>query len=178
MRIRPSAGFSWEAFAIVSLFLAGLGWQAGHAAEPLAKPSGPVILTVTGAISATNAPERAEFDQKMLEALGIERITTSTNWTNGKMVFEGVPVRKVLEAAGARGKTIVAAALDDYAIDIPIDDFTRYEVLLALRMNGRALARSDKGPIWIVYPRDDYPELHDPTTNARWVWQLKSIDVR
>ena len=160
------------------LLLIQLVGASAKSAEPLARPSGTVILIVTGSISQSNAPGRAEFDRKMLETLGIERITTSTNWMDGKVVFEGVLVRKVLEAVGATGKTITATGLDGYAIDIPVDDFNRYEVLLALSMNGRALARSDKGPIWIVYPRDDYPELRDPTINARWVWQLKSIDVK
>jgi hypothetical protein len=34
------------------------------------------------------------------------------------------------------------------------------------------------GPIWIVYPRDDFPELQLETVNARWVWQLTEIEVR
>ena len=178
MRIRPLAGFSWRLFAAISLVLAGLAWPAGHAAEPLAKPSGPVILTVTGAISRTNGPGRAEFDQKMLEALGIERLATSSDWTDGKPVFEGVPGRKLLEAVGAHGKTLSAIALNDYAVDIPADDFATYPVLLALRMNGQALTPRDKGPIWIVYPRDQHPELRDPKINDRWIWQLKAIDVK
>ena len=178
MRVRPPVGLSFKALATISLLLAGLLGQAGQAAEPLAKPSGPVILTVTGAISATNAPGRAEFDQKMLEALGVERLTTSTDWTDGKPVFEGVPARKLLEAVGAHGKTLSAIALNDYAVDIPIDDFTTYPVLLALRMNGQALTPRDKGPIWIIYPRDDHPELRDPKINDRWIWQLKAIEVK
>ena len=42
--------------------------------EPLAKPTGPVILTVTGAIGRTNAPGKAEFDMQMLQALGISTV--------------------------------------------------------------------------------------------------------
>jgi hypothetical protein len=79
---------------------------------------------------------------------------------------------------GATGKSIVATALDDYTIEIPIEDFTRYNVLLAMRMNGRPLSPTDKGPLWIVYPRDDHAELRDPTLNAHWVWQLRTIDVK
>jgi hypothetical protein len=51
-------------------------------------------------------------------------------------------------------------------------------VLLAMRMNGQALTPRDKGPIWIVYPRDDYAPLRDPKINDRWIWQLKAIDVK
>jgi hypothetical protein len=168
--------FTWMALG-AALLLAVIVASPGRAAE-LARPTGPVILTVTGAIASTNAPGRAEFDQAMLEALGTARLTTSTDWTDGKPVFDGVPAKKLLEAVGAKGKTISAIALNDYAVDIPIDDLTTYPVLLALRMNGQALTARDKGPIWIVYPRDDYPELRDPKINDRWIWQLKAFEVK
>ena len=177
MKLHPSARRLARALLVIAL-LGAFGRPSAAEAEPLAHPMGPVLLTVTGSIAETNAPGRAELDQKMLEALGVEQIVTSTNWTDGTMTFEGVPARKVLAAVGATGTTVVAAALDDYAIAIPISDFTRYPVLIAWRMNGRALAPSDKGPLWIVYPRDSYPELRDATMNARWVWQLTTLDVK
>jgi hypothetical protein len=57
-------------------------------------------------------------------------------------------------------------------------DFAKYPVLLAYSMDGKALTARDKGPLWIVYPRDDYPEIKDPLLDSRWVWQLKEIDVK
>jgi hypothetical protein len=44
-------------------------------------------------------------------------------------------------------------------------------------MNGKQMEVSDKGPIWIVYPRKDHPELQDSKFNDRWVWQLKEMRV-
>ena len=174
-----SAGLALSAvLAIAALWLAGPIPAATRAAEPLARPSGPVVLTVTGAIARTNGPAGADFDQAMLEALGVEHIATTTNWTDGKAVFDGVPVARVLQAVGATGTSVVATALDEYSIEIPIELFTRYHVLLAMRMNGRDLPPNDKGPLWIVYPRDDHPELRDPTNNAYWVWQLRTLTVR
>jgi hypothetical protein len=146
--------------------------------ESLPEPAGPVILTITGDIARTNAPGKAEFDVAMLEALGVETLTTSTSWTDGPQRFEGVPASKVLEAVGAHGETVLATALNDYAAEIPVEMFKDFPVLLALRQNGAALTVRDKGPVWIVFPRDDYPELNDPRIDIRWVWQLKSIDVR
>ena len=176
MRVRYSLTCSWRGLALAALLLGLIAPGAG--AAELAKPTGPVILTVTGAISVTNAPGKAEFDLKMLEAMGIDRLATSSDWTDGTPVFEGVAAQKLLEAVGAHGRTLSAIALNDYAVDIPADDFTTYPVLLAMRMNGQALTPRDKGPIWIVYPRDDHPELKDPKINDRWIWQLKGIDVK
>jgi hypothetical protein len=35
----------------------------------------------------------------------------------------------------------------------------------------------DKGPLWIVYPRDDYSVLHDARYDSRWVWQLNKLHI-
>jgi hypothetical protein len=163
---------------LATLALLLLGAPAGRAADALPKPTGKVLLTVSGAIDRTNAPGKAQFDLAMLQALGLDRATTTTNWTDGKQVFEGVLARKVLDAVGAHGTTVAAAAIDDYSVDIPIADFRDYPVLLALTMNGTAMTAKDKGPIWIVYPRDDYAALHDPKMDLRWVWQLKALVVK
>ncbi|MFO1055363.1 MAG: molybdopterin-dependent oxidoreductase [Dongiaceae bacterium] len=164
--------------AAALLLLCLLPAWAARAAEPLPPPSGPVILTVSGAIDRTNAPGRAEFDRAMLEALGVSQLTTSTDWTDGKPVFAGVLASKLLTAVGAHGSTAVATALNDYQITIPLDDLTRYPVLLALTMNGTQLTARDKGPVWVVYPRDDYAELRSPQINDRWIWQLRSLEIR
>src|SRR5262245_21428624 len=165
MQIRASAKAVVGALGAVLVLLL---WSLQYAAksDEMPMPTGPVILTITGAISRTNAPDRTEFDEAMLEALGTERITTSSRWVDGKPTFGGVPIRKLLEAVGAHGSSVTARALDDYTVDIPIADFTRYPVLLALRMNGKALSPREKGPLWIVYPRADYPELLDAAVDA------------
>jgi hypothetical protein len=30
----------------------------------------------------------------------------------------------------------------------------------------------------VVLPRDHHPELMDEANNAKWIWQLRAIDVR
>jgi hypothetical protein len=83
-----------------------------------------------------------------------------------------------MEAVGATGTEIDASALNEYEQTIPMDDFYSYDVLLALRMNGDPMRVRDKGPIWIVYPRSDHPELDDFITREKSVWQLTALHVR
>ncbi len=59
----------------------------------------------------------------MLNALGSHRVVTHTPWTDGAAVFTGVLARDVLDAVGAKGTSVLATALDDYASEIPIQDF-------------------------------------------------------
>ena len=110
-------------------------------AEPLARPTGPVVLTITGAITETNAPGKAEFDQAMLDALGADEVKTSTEWTEGTPTWQGVRFSKVLDAVGAKGTTVVATALNDYSGEIGIDLIRDYPVLLATAPQRRAAGR-------------------------------------
>ena len=147
-----------------------------RAEEPLPAPAGPVILTVSGAIGRTNAAGEARFDREMLETLGLTTVRTSTNWTDGVKVFEGVLLETVLRRVGASGSKVHAFALDDFQNTIPVSDL-EYGVLLAMRMDGQPLTLRTKGPLWIVYPRDTYAALNDVRYDSRWVWQLKSLRV-
>jgi hypothetical protein len=146
--------------------------------ENLPPPHDRVILTVSGALANANASGRIEFDLRGLELLGLSKLTTWTPWTDGEVEFEGVLARQLMEAVGARGAEVEARALNDYKEVIPIEDFDRYDVLLATRMNGQLMRVRDKGPIWIVYPWSDHPELDDFATREKSVWQLSALQVR
>jgi hypothetical protein len=147
-------------------------------ADDLLPSSDRVILTVTGAITDADGSGRVEFDLRAFERLGLSKLTTWTPWTDGEIEFEGVWARRLMEAVGARGTEVEASALNDYREVIPIDDFHRYDVLLAVRSNGRVMRARDKGPIWIVYPWSDHPELDDFLTREKSVWQLNVLHVR
>jgi len=150
---------------------------AAAAASPLPSPEGPVLLTLAGAITHTNAPGEARFDLAMLEALGSVQLVTRTPWTEGEGVFEGVSMRALLAAAGARGTRLRALALNDYESVIPLSDVSTYDIIIAWKQDGRLLRRRDKGPLWIVYPFSDHPELDRRLFRQRAVWQLHRIVV-
>ena len=141
-------------------------------------PSGPVILTITGQITETNAPGAAEFDIAMLEELGGVSLVTTTPWTTGPQDFVGVPMETLLDAVGADGQTLFVTALNDYHAELPTDDFYAYPVLLAYSLNGELMSVRDKGPLWIVYPRDENPVFGEPGNTYKWVWQLTTMEVR
>ena len=77
--------------ASLVLGLAGPAW-----AQDLAAPTGRVILSISGKIARRNAPDAAQFDLPMLEALGAQSFTTTTPWHNGPVTFEGVPMARLL----------------------------------------------------------------------------------
>lgn len=151
---------------------------SGARAADLDPPSGPVVLTITGNIAHADASGAVRFDLAALRAFPQHEVRTSTAWTDGVSTFSGPLLCDLLDAVGADGAVLHARALNDYAAEIPVDDCRRYPVILALERDGEALSRRDKGPIWIVYPQDTYPELRSTATYYRWVWQLSRLEVR
>lgn len=145
-------------------------------ASMLSGPTGPVILTVSGSISETNDGEVATFDRAMLEALEWKTIESYTKWTDGATKFSGVELATLLEAVGANGTNMIAAALNDYSVEIKISDAEAHSVLLAMEMNGVEMKIRDKGPIWIIYPQTA-EQANEPRFDEKMIWQLKSIEI-
>lgn len=165
-------------FVQMILLASWLGVAAGDSAWALEQPQGKVILTVSGAIEQTNAGSEAHFDHAMLEKLGTAVLTMQTPWTVGEIAFEGVWARDVMNAVGGSGSIAVAVALNDYRAELPLEDFSERDVLLAFRMDGKTMRVRDKGPIWIVYPPDLNGSDHQVETRAKMVWQLKHLEIK
>lgn len=157
--------------------LAITSFNSGLAHAELPQPSDGPLLTITGKIRQTNAEDRAEFDRELLEQLGLVKLTTSTPWTKGEREFEGVSFVALLGAIGANGSTARAVAANDYIVDIPISDLLQSDALLAMSMDGKRLRLRDKGPLWIIYPWSQRPELDRSEFHSYAVWQLLSLHI-
>lgn len=136
----------------------------------------PAVLRIDGAVTYQDGGP-IHVDMTTLQTLEPHTISTSTVVTDGVMTFDGVLMRAVLDHVGAHGTIVTASALNGYEVDIPIQDFQDFDVLLAWSMNGVRLKEDDKGPFWIVYPRDHHETLQDIRYDYRWVWQLVSLRV-
>ena len=154
----------------------GLGLCAERQSFP--PPAGEVLLTISGSIRNNNVAGAAALDRRILRTLPRHTLETTTVVTDGVRRFEGYLMRDLLEMVGAEGDTVTASALNDYSVDIPMRDFERFDVLVATHMDGARLQPRDKGPFWIVYPRDDHDELQDIRYDYRWVWQLIRLEIR
>lgn len=146
-------------------------------AVDLSQPKSEIILTVSGAIASTNVEDTAVFDLEMVKELGATSIETTTIWTDGVQTFVGVPLTALLEAVEAEGTILKATAVNDYAIEIPLDDPTSKAALIAYENNGSVMTLRDKGPLWIVYPYDEAPQFQTEVVYSRSIWQLDRIEI-
>jgi hypothetical protein len=163
----------------LALLAAGLVVFAGQAfAAPLASPKDNPILVISGDIANTNDGAVARFDRAMLESIGTVKLTTLTPWYDAPSEYEGVSMRALMAYVGARGTEVLATALNDYQSEIPMSDFERYNVVLAMKRDGALMPIRDKGPLFIVYPFDSDPQLRAEQYYSRAVWQVKELDVR
>ncbi len=90
----------------------------------------------------------------------------------------GVLLRDLLGAYGLKSQEIKALAINDYWAVLPKEDGDKYAVLLAEKQDGKVLTLRNKGPLWIIYPLSDHPELNKELYHNRMVWQLTSIESK
>lgn len=146
-------------------------------AAPLPEPAGPVILDVSGTISTTNGDGVARFDLAMIDALPQRTTVTKSPWYDTVQTFEGPLLADLMAAVGASGSVLRLVALNDYAVEIPMQDIRDYPVILATRLEGSLMSVRDKGPLFVIYPFDEAPELFNEVYFSRSIWQLRKIEI-
>lgn len=137
-------------------------------------------FTVDGNIGRSNQPDKTSFvfSEQALMALPQHTIVTSTSWTP-TATFTGPSLSDVLKTVDAHGTEIEFRCIDEYTFTIPVSDADKYGVILARTMNGKVLDNDNYGPLWVMYPRDQYPdELKTPLGEAKFAWQIIGLTVK
>lgn len=115
------------------------------------------------------------LDQEQIAQLPHTIIRTTTPWTKGVTEFEGVLLRDLL--GDDRHHDIDVIAMNAYTARIPVSDINQIDVILAYKVNGAYPSIRQKGPYWVIYPRDNLPEMSEQDLNMRMVWQVQRIRV-
>ncbi|THF66328.1 hypothetical protein E6C76_05655 [Pseudothauera nasutitermitis] len=164
------------AFAALFLFVSAVRAAPAGAPYPVtlpAFPAGPQVLSTVAPDGATQRYSMAD-----LEALGTWELTTSTFWPGDDGTYQGVLLSALLRDAGlAEAAAVRLVAQDGFSQVIPRADWVTWPVLLASRRDGGAMARRDKGPLRIIYPREMDGALHDAVYRLRWIWMLARIEA-
>ena len=156
-----------------SMMIAGFAASA----DEIAQPVGDVLLTISGNIENTNREGVAIFDIDMLKELPRTEFATTTIWTQGNKEFAGVALQDLLEFVGGEGSSLRAIAVNDYAVEIPIDSLGAVAPIVAYELNGSAMSLRNNGPLWIVYPYDTDDTYRTEVIYSRSIWQLVTLEV-
>ncbi|MGQ7844294.1 molybdopterin-dependent oxidoreductase [Granulosicoccus sp. 3-233] len=149
----------------------------GVHADNLPAPSGKVLLTITGNMTLPNVGNEVHLDIATLESLPTTEFVTSSPWHESAERYTGVRLNDLLSAIGSSSREIVAIGLDDYRFTITDLDLEHYPVMIAYRQNDSYISVRSLGPLRIMMPFDEYPELLTPLNESRSVWQLVKMEL-
>lgn len=135
------------------------------------------LLTISGGPDAAGNTIDQSYDLADLQALPKTTFATKTIWTTGIQRFEGVELKALLDAINVTSGTLVARAINDYRVEIPVAEITLGGALIAYQMNGARMPVREKGPLWIVYPYDSDRKYQSEVVFSRSVWQLSHIEI-
>lgn len=159
--------------AALGLPVLGLAVAQPRRAAAEAVPS----LVFSGAIGWRNAGDEARLTLADLDALGNQTIRTTCPWYTDAQEFTGPLLTAVLGKIGASGEKLVATALNDYSVTLPISDAAAWSPIIASRHNGALMSVREKGPFMVMYPFDRFPEIKTELHYSRCIWQLKRVVV-
>lgn len=114
-----------------------------------------------------------------LRALPESEVVTGHRFVDGEVTYSGPLVRDLLRLAGVGGlESYRFIAANDYFVDFPRSDIEELDLILAMQADGEPLTRRSYGPLWLMYPISDHPEMFDdPTYTARLIWQVTQVEA-
>lgn len=139
---------------------------------------GATMLTVTGSINEKNAGDNYEFTLEDLKANATKQSVTDP-WVKQKGEYTGVTLQKILEITKAEGATtLTLVCKDGMKVDVAAEDVLKYPIMLAFELNGKPIDEKGGGPVKVVYPYDDYPELKQKYTPDQWAWYVEKVEIK
>ena len=137
-----------------------------------------VILTLSGDIGIKNVGDTLQFDMPTLENLGLVKYSVDDPWFDVTNTYTGVLMSELGKYAGVSpsAKNIHMVGLDDYSVDISVDDIEKWPILLATRTNGAYMDIESSGPTRIIFPYHSY-SIDPVAYNDFWIWNLASMEI-
>ena len=163
---------------------------------------GPVLLTVSGAITHANrgaldpaldqmmAKHSIQFDKALtLDAQALYRlpqvqIKPTLEYDAKLHTLAGPLLTTVLAAAGVPADgafTVGMRAVDGYNVNVGLAELARMRMLVATHLDGHPLALGGLGPLWAVFDADSVAPFKDLPLKERFAqcpWGLYHLDVQ
>jgi hypothetical protein len=148
--------------------------------DAIPAPTGEVILTVSGNISAKNNGDVLELDMATLEKFGLMKYDVTDPWLGKNVFYSGILMSDFLKIVGAANtaKGVTITALDEYEVSLTFNEIEKWPILLATQIDGAYMTVSENGPTRIIFPFDDYADIDQVLYKDLWVWNIKSIEVQ
>lgn len=133
--------------------------------------------------TATRKPLILNLSQ--LEDLATTSIWTkephNTTYSNPNTIFHfrGIAISKLLQQVGVAPNVsdVTFVAHDAYRVTISLADLKKYPIIIALERNKQKISRSDGGPLYLVFPYSQYPQLQQKYPDRFWAFYLTDMVI-
>ena len=173
-----------------------------HAQHAPKSATGPILLTVSGAIGAGNRgaldpaldqmmakqklafTKAHAFDFAALTAMPAITIQPTLEYDSKPHTLKGPLLASVMKACGVKvtDKTVFfLRAIDGYAAQISAAEATQQRFIMATHLDGQPMAHGGLGPLWAVYDADRVPEMASKPLKERFAacpWATYHIEVK
>ena len=153
--------------SVVIVFVLCLGLLSGCGK---AKEDDPPVIKLTYGDSSVEVTT-SEWNKKAIQ------LTTDDAALSKSCEYVGVKLADLMEIAGAADcSSINVKASDGYTTEISAEDAKNYPILIANSFgDGKPIDAGSGGPVKLVFPITDYPELSN--TYDMWSWQWYTVEV-
>lgn len=127
--------------------------------------------------------ESVQLNWQQLQALATERVkTTDPNFVlNPKEIFDfhGIRVSSLLKqlAIASDVRDVTFVCFDGYQVTIAVKDLLAYPITLAIARNGKPIPRAQGGPIYLILPYTQYPELKQKYNELSWAFYVSHMII-
>ncbi|TAE59370.1 MAG: molybdopterin-binding protein [Nostocales cyanobacterium] len=96
---------------------------------------------------------------------------------NKLFTFTGIPVKTLIQqfALNQQVTEITFVCSDAYQVTVKTEDLLKYPIILAITKDGKAIPRSEGGPIYLVFPYSQYPNIKEKYNDGMWAFYVTHI---
>jgi hypothetical protein len=129
--------------------------------------------------TATGETETLNWSQ--LEDLATVNLNTidANNIINANKVFQftGISVKKLIEKFGIDREIteITFVCYDAYQVTIKVQDLLKYPIILAIARDGQPIPRDQGGPIYLIFPYTQHPEIRKQYDEGMWGFYVTHV---
>ena len=108
----------------------------------------------------------------------IKTVDYSLPGTTKEYEFTGVTLASLMEIAGATDCTkIVVKSADGWTAEVAAEDAKAYDILITDDyVGGKDIPADAGGPIKMVFPATEHPELNDTYDMYAWQWYVSEVE--
>ena len=100
--------------------------------------------------------------------------------TTKEYEFTGVTLKSLMEIAGATECTsILVKSSDGWEVEVAAADALAYDILITDDyVGGKDIPADAGGPIKMVFPATEHPELNDTYDMYAWQWYVSEVEFK